>query len=136
MAERRLAAVPLLQESTLSQSEIARTLGVSRQSVCRWARQLDASGKPGLAPRRHTGRPSYLSAEQWQMVLATLRNGAQAAGFPTERWTLSRIAQVIEKQFGVHYNANYLSVRLHSLGWSVQVPDVTARERNEELVQA
>lgn len=134
--ERRLSAVPLLSRDDLSKSEIARQLGVSRQIVSRWAQQLRSDGEFALRRRAHTGRPSYLSAEQWQEVLSVLRAGGQAFGFDTDRWTLTRIAEVIYRKFGVRYNANYLSQQLDALGWSVQVPEVTARERDEALVAA
>ena len=134
--ERRLSAIPLLKKGELSLAAIARELGVSRQIVSIWAQRLRAWGDSALRHRPHPGRPSYLSAQQWQEVLATLRAGGQAAGFDSDRWTLVRIAQVIQQKFGIHYNANYLSERLHALGWSVQVPEVTARERDEELVRA
>jgi biotin operon repressor len=40
MEERRLAAARLLGQGRLSQADIARQLGVSRASVCRWAATL------------------------------------------------------------------------------------------------
>lgn len=134
--ERRLTATRLLQSGQLTQGQVAREIGVSRQSVSRWAQQLTSVGGQALCRRPHTGRNPSLSVAQWQTVLTTLRAGAQASGFPTERWTLARIQSVISGRFGVRYNAHYLSERLHALGWSVQVPEVTARERNEALVQA
>ena len=136
MEERRLSAMSLLRGGDLSQGEIARTLGVSRQSVSRWSQALRSAGESGLSIHRPPGRPPLVSSAQWQTVFTTLKAGAEASGFSTDRWTLSRIAQVIERLFGVRYNSHYLSKRLHSLGWSVQAPAVAARERDEELVRA
>lgn len=134
--ERRLAAAALLQSGEQSQAQIARELGVSRQIVSRWAKQIQAGGEQALLHRRPSGRPAYLSKEQWQEVLGILREGAEVSGFATERWTLVRIAQTIQKRFGVSYHPHYLSERLHDLGWSVQKPEIIARERDEQLVQA
>jgi hypothetical protein len=36
----------------------------------------------------------------------------------------------------VRYHWAYLSVKLRELGWSPQVPEVQARERDEELIRA
>lgn len=134
--ERRLVAVALLQSGRMSQAQIARHLGVSRRTISIWARHITEGGKDALRRRVHPGRKPRLDAKQWQQVLDTLQQGAQAAGFPTERWTLSRIQSVILDQFGVHYNAHYLSERLHRLDWSVQEPAAPARERNDQLVEA
>jgi transposase len=138
LEERRLAAGRLLRAGRLSQAEIARRLGVSRMAVSQWAKRL-RSRRRGLAPLRRRpkpGRPPRLTPRQWQGLLKVLQRGARRAGFPTERWTLPRIRAVIERRFGVTYHADYLSVRLRDLGWSVQVPAVRARERDEDLIRA
>ena len=136
--ERRLEAGRLLQAGQLSQAEIARRLGVSRMAVSQWARQLRQHH--GDIGRLHTqpipGRPARLSVEQWQRVLAVLKEGALKAGFETDRWTLLRIRAVMLVAFGVRYHAHYLARRLKALGWSAQQPAVYARERDEALVRA
>lgn len=47
MKQRRLAAIPRLEHGD-SFSSIARQLGVSRQAVFVWARQLRRAGGPGF----------------------------------------------------------------------------------------
>lgn len=120
----------------MSQAQIAQHLGVHRQSVSRWAQQLEQGGLQALRCRDKTGRKPHLDASQWQQVLSLLQEGAQAVGFTTERWTLWRIQWLIRDHFGVCYNTNYLSQKLHQLGWSTQKPTVYARERSDELVPA
>src|SRR5215218_8974207 len=51
MEERRLAAAALLRQGRLSQAAIARRLGVSGASVCRWAATLAQEGRRGLGAR-------------------------------------------------------------------------------------
>jgi transposase len=138
LEERRLAAGRLLRAGRLSQSEIARRLGVSRMAVCQWAERLRNSppGFAALKRRQKPGRPPRLSPQQWQDLLEILKQGAMHAGFPTERWTLPRVRTVIERRFGVTDHPHYLSDRLRDLGWTVQVPAVRARERDEELIRA
>src|SRR5918992_2889588 len=89
-----------------------------------------------LHTRPIPGRPARLSAEQWQCVLAVLKEGALKAGFDTDRWTLLRIRAMILVTFGVRYHAHYLARRLKALGWSAQQPAVYARERDDALVRA
>ena len=136
LEERRMAAARLLWAGRLSQAEIARRMGVSRATVTRWKKLLEQEGIRGLRARPHPGRPSKLSEEQWQHLLQILQRGAIAAGFPTERWTLQRIAEVIRREFGVRYHPRSLGRCLRARGWSPQRPIPRARERDEALVEA
>jgi transposase len=131
-----MAAARLLRAGRLSQAEIARRMGVSRASVTRWKQRLEQEGIRGLRARPHPGRPSKLSEEQWQRLLQILGKGAIAAGFPTERWTLQRVAEVIWRECGVRYHPRSLGRCLRARGWSPQRPISRARERDEALVKA
>src|SRR4051812_22261000 len=134
MEERRLVAATLLREGQLSQAEIARHVGVSRASVCRWAATLAQEGPRGLAARPNLGPPARLDEKAWTRLSRLLDRGAIAAGFATERWTLERIAAVIEREFGVHYHPRYLERPLKAHGFSVQRPATRAKERDELVI--
>jgi transposase len=134
--ERRLAAARLLRTGRLSQAEIAREMGVSEASVSRWKHRLQQTGARGLRQRQPPGRPSRLSPAQWRQLFRLLRRGALAAGFESERWTLRRIAQLIEREFGVHYHFGSLGPALRARGWSPQQPILRAKERDDALVAA
>jgi transposase len=133
---RRLTAARLLRSHTLSEAEIAREMGVSRTSVTRWKQRLEPDGSQSLRRSRSSGRPSPLSPAQWRHLLDLLQRGAVGAGFETERWTLPRIAQVIEQTFGVRYHRHSLGRALHARGWSPQRPRPRATERDEALIAA
>ncbi len=134
MEERRLAAAALVREGRLSQVQIARQLGVSRASVSRWAATLAQEGRRGLAARARTGRPPRLDPRAWVGLGRLLDRGAMAAGFATERWTLKRIAALIEREFQVHYHPRYLERPLKAHGFSVQRPATRAKERDELVI--
>jgi transposase len=134
MEARRLKGAQLLKAGKLSQAEIARQLGVSRTAVTHWAQHLDTG--QALQRRVAPGRPPKLSPAQQRTLKRLLKRGARAAGFPTERWMLWRIQQVIEREFGVTYHEHSLSDVLAGLGWSLQQPLARAQERDEELIQA
>ena len=136
LEERRLAAGRLLSAKQLSQAEIARQVGVSRASVTRWKQHLERAGLEGLHQRRSAGRASRLGEAQWCELLRLLGQGAAAAGFETERWTLRRIAVLIERTFGVGYHFRFLGRALRARGWSPQRPLPQARERDEALSAA
>ncbi len=136
MEERRLTGGRMLRQGKLTQSEIARQLGVARMTVSDWAKQLANGGLRKLCRRKPPGRPPKLTKPQRQVLLGLLRGGAQRAGFRTERWTLQRIQTVIEREFHVAYHPNYVARMLQKLGWSLQVPLPRAKERDEKLIRA
>jgi len=134
MEERRLTGAMLLRQGQLSQAQIARHLGVSRASVCRWAATLAQEGPRGLEARPIPGRLPRLDEKAWARLGRLLDRGAVAAGFATERWTLQRIAALIEREFGVHYHPRYLERPLKAHGFSVQRPATQAKERDELVI--
>jgi transposase len=136
LEERRLAAARLFRTGRHSQAEIARRLGVSRQSVARWYQAWTAQGRAGLKRRPHPGRPPRLDAASWARLAAILGRGARAAGFDTERWTLRRIAVVAARELGMPYHFRSWWSLLRAHDWTPQRPAVQARERDEALIAA
>src|SRR4029453_14438110 len=85
---RRLAGARMLKRK-MSQSDVARELSVSRQTVHLWAKQLaEANGAVGKLKAKTLGRPKRLDAEQRNSLSRMLVGGALQAGFPTELWTI------------------------------------------------
>jgi putative transposase len=136
MEERRLEGGRLLKAGKMSQAEISRQLGVSRATVSDWAKTIEAKGIRGLRKRKAAGSASKLSEPQKQKLKRMLDRGALACGFPTDRWTLERVHEVIKKEFEVNYHPNYLNRLLRNLGFSPQKPLPQAVEQEKELVQA
>jgi transposase len=58
-----------------------------------------------------------------------------AFGWPTELWTLSRVAKLIEKRFGVRYHISHVHRLLRELEFSPQKPTRRAREQDQEAVE-
>ena len=136
MEEGRLEGGRLLKEGKLSKAEIARQLGVTRGSVGFWAKAIEAGGMRRLRKRKSSGRRSKLTAENRSELKRLLDRGALAAGFPTDRWTLVRVSELIKKEFDISYHPNSLQRVLDQMGYSVQKPLPRAAERDEELVKA
>ena len=136
LEERRLEGGRLLKEGKLSQAEIARHLGVSRATVSEWAKMVQEKGIRGLRKKKAPGSESKLSKVQKEKLKRMLDRGALACGFPTDRWTLERVRQLIHREFEVNYHPNYLNRLLRSLGFSPQRPLPQAIEQARELVAA
>lgn len=133
LQRRRLRAGRLLLRG-VTQAEVARRVGVTRTTVSDWNEKLNAGGLPGLK-RRPRGRPPGLDAAQRRALIARLKAGALAHGFATELWTLPRVGQLIERQFGRAYSESQVWRILVSLGFSCQRPSGRALERNEAAIR-
>jgi len=95
-----MEAARLLRQG-LSQSAVAREVGVHRQSVSRWARELEQCGVRGLRKAKRSGRPAKLTAAQLRDLERALKRGPEALGFDTGLWTASRVRELIEYRTGV-----------------------------------
>ena len=131
--QRRLQAARLFAQG-LSQAEIARRLGVSRQTASRWHARWRTGGRAGLAGPGRWGRPSRLSDRDWQRVEQALLAGAEAHGFDTDLWTLPRVAEVIWRLTGVSYHPGHVWWLLRRHHWSPQRPARRAAERDDAAV--
>jgi transposase len=133
LEERRMEAARLLRAG-LSQSEVARAVGVHRQSVSRWARELEQSGVRGLRKAKRTGRPPKLSPAQLRELESTLKRGPEAFGFAIGLWTAARVRDLIEYRTGVRYHEDHVWRILRRLNWSCQRPSGRALERDEAAI--
>src|ERR1700730_15382786 len=134
LEQRRIEAARLLREG-LSQSEVARTVGVHRQSVNRWSRELAQSGVRGLRKAKRIGRPPKLSPAQLRDVERALKRGPEAFGFATGLWTASRVRELIASRIGVRYHEDHVWRILRQLNWTCQRPTGKALERDEAAIR-
>lgn len=134
LEKRRLQAARLLKKG-IHESEVARRVGVHRQSVNRWARQLDESGISGLKKAGRAGRKARLSKADLERIREGLKRGPEALGYETSLWTAWRVADLIERECGVRYHSGHVWKILKSLGWSCQRPTGRALERDDEAIR-
>jgi transposase len=131
---RRLRAGELFATG-VRQAEVARHLGVSRQSVHLWHQRWQAEGTDGLRSRGRTGPAPRLSDSQLYQVEQALLEGAGANRFAGELWTLDRIASVVERLTGVrHHPAWVWALLRYRLGWTAQRPRHRATEHDQAAI--
>jgi len=119
----------------MSVAEVAKAVGASLTSVKRWKHAVKAGGTAALAAKPHPGPRPRLSEEQRQHLLKTLLGGARIAGYRNELWTCRRIAEVIQRQFGVKYHPGHVWRLLRACNWTPQLPEHRARERDEAAIR-
>lgn len=116
-------------------ARVARTVGVSRQTVMRWERALAEGGLERLARVGKRGGRFRLSPEQLKELAQQLKQGALAAGYATEMWTLPRVGALIQERFGERLAISSVWNTLRRMGFSPQRPSKLARERNEPAIR-
>lgn len=107
----------------VKQSIIAAKLGVSRQAVSKWNKSLKFEP---IQPwrRKKLGRPSRFDHAQKIYLATSLRKGALAFGFATNKWTLERISVFLNAHNYDyhHYDKACLSRVLKEIGFTCQKP--------------
>lgn len=128
-----MRAMTLLDQGR-SQSEVARTLGVTPAAVSQWVKARREGGDEALRAKPHAGPKPKLNGHQLKRLGKILLRRPRRQGYLTELWTLPRVAEVIRKTFGVTYDPSGVWHVLNRMGWSCQKPERRARERDEQAI--
>ena len=131
---RRLAVERLLDGYSIE--EVADFLAVDPRSVRRWLAVFREQGWSALAAQAVLGRPRKLSRTQEKIIRRWLHDDPTEHGFDTELWTCSRLATLIEEEWGIVFNRRYLADWLRGQGFTPQKPERVPRERDPEAIAA
>lgn len=131
--KRRLKAAKMFKRGK-TQAEIARKLKVTPTAVNQWHSAWHKGGRKALKSKGHPGFSSELTQKNREELKRILMDGPIKYGYPTELWTLSRIAEVIQKKFKIAFSEVWVWHILHDLGFTPQKPQVKARQRNEKAI--
>lgn len=134
LEQRRRDAATLLRRGVWP-AEVARRLGVSRQSVSRWAKTAAEHGRQGLRRAGRVGRTPRLTPADLRRVVRALKAGPEAQGYASGLWNLPRVAKLVETECGVRFGKTRVWQLLRALGWSCQRPTGQARERDEAAIR-
>jgi transposase len=134
LEDRRKRALALL-DSGCSLNEVGRRIGCNASSVMRWRDTRRRGGAKALQVRYSPGRPRKLDQAQRKRLVDLLLQGPIAHGFRTNLWTTARMAELIQREFGVQYHRDHIGRLMHSLKWSPQKPERRALERDEKAIR-
>lgn len=127
LEQRRRLAMSLLSEGA-SAADVARRVRVDARSVRRWRAAARAGGESGVAAKAARGRPrrltrSNLARLRWLVLLDT----PQTIGGWVGPRTCAEVADLIQRQFGVHYHRAHVNRILHTLG--IAFPRATSMKK-------
>lgn len=130
----RLQAAALFAQD-VPVAQIARQLRVSDNAAYVWRRRWLSDGEAGLASKGPSGNDCRLTQAQLDRLVVALQEGPAAHGYTEDqRWTLARIADLIASMFRVRYTLRGVSMLLHRIGFSPQVPKHRPVERDDAAV--
>jgi transposase len=134
LEERRRNAVALYRKG-IPQAAVARQVAVSPQAVNQWVQRSETKGEAALRALPRPGRPPQVPRETQATLASVLAKGTLTYGYSTDLWTLPRIVDVMEKEWGVRYSQSRMwdILRAHRLSW--QRPRRQAREKDLEAVK-
>lgn len=132
--ERRFRALELKRAGWM-QKKIAEALGVTEGAVSQWMKKFREGGEEALLHHPAPGPPFLLTEEQRARIPELLKRGAESYGFRGDVWTLSRVAVVIKREFGVEYHPSHVSRVLRDVGWTIQKPKRRAIQRDEAAIK-
>ncbi len=133
LERRRFRAMALLDKGHRP-SQVARMVGVTPGAISQWKKRYERAGPQALKANPHPGPTPRLTVKQCKQLARLLLKGPAWHGYPTDLWTLSRVAEVIRKRFGVQYDLSGVWRVLQRMDWSCQKPERRARERNDEAI--
>src|SRR5512142_1961891 len=100
---RRRLAIERVDDGYTTQ-EVADFLGVDPSRVRRWLASFRRHGGEARAARPGPGRPPKRTATPKRLVRRGLADNPPEHGFATELGTATRLAQLIEQQWGIHFH--------------------------------
>jgi len=133
LERRRERAIALLAQG-LMPVEVARRVGVDRRSVRRWKAAYRQRGAAALKAKPAPGRPRKMSAREQKRLARRLLKGARAVGFDSDLWTCPKVAELLQREFGIEYHVRHVPRVLRGLGFTPQKPARRAVERDERAI--
>jgi transposase len=99
-------------------ADVARALGVTRQSVHNWiARFAEAGRADALADRYGGGRPTTLGDDDVEGLVALLGHSPQHFGNPAANWTVPLLREHLRRATGADVSEPTVRRQLRRLGY-------------------
>ena len=111
---------------------IADILKVGVSSVYDWVKKFLEKGVAGLREKHSPGRPPKLTKKQKKRLANLIEAGPEACGFISSCWRSPLLQELIKREFGVFFSANYISELLKNMGFSFQKARFVAAKQDEE----
>jgi transposase len=106
----------------VAQSELADWYGISRTTVHNWLDRLERLADEPLADviydAERPGRPTKLTAQQWDELVSILEESPIEVGSDAPQWSPDLVRMVIREEYGVEYSRRHVRELLNRAGFT------------------
>jgi transposase len=106
----------MLKGKGLTYVKVGELMGESARTLKYWVRKYLDEGLAGLREEEIPGRPRRLSEGQMREIASTIRQPPATAGMPGGRWSATKLAVWIERQYSVRFSESHVRRILRDLG--------------------
>jgi len=119
--DHRLHAVLLIAQG-MSCPQVAQMLGDSPRTVTHWVRRFGSDGLGGLIEAERPGRPSRLSAKQYDHIEKVLRGTPTKVGIRANLWDGPTLSDYLQTKFGVQLKVRQCQRMFRQMGFRLRKP--------------
>ena len=130
----RLSAIQLRQNG-VAPDIIARSFGVTTQTVYNWTSRAKRLGHASLLSTKAQGAPPALGEKDFLDLARCLRRPASESGYATDLWSGPRVRHFIKRRYGINYHPGHMPRFLRRLGLVQKFPERRALEQDPEAVR-
>lgn len=91
-------------------------------------------GDQGLESHAASGRPPKLSRFQEKIISRWIHEKPIVFGFRNELWGAGKLSLLIQQEFGIHFNADYLTEWLRQRHYTPQKPQRVPKELDPKVI--
>ena len=130
----RFSAIQL-RANGVAPEVIARSFGVTTQTVYNWTSRAKRFGQSSLKSTKATGAPPALGEKEFKDLALCLRHPASKFGYSTDLWSGPRVRHFIKHRYGIDYHPGHMPRFLRRLGLVQKFPERRALEQDPEMVR-
>lgn len=125
---RRIKAIALIHESSMSREAIAQKLGTDSDRIRLWTRRYNTRGLQGLEDVSGRGRKRAMTARQESSLKKAMQRSPRKAGVANNLWTGRAVQEYLTKRQWFSCSIPEAYIIIHRLGFTLQRPGRTPTE--------
>jgi len=114
--------VAINYKAGVAQTELADWYGISRTTVHNWLDRLERLADEPLTDviydAERPGRPTKLTAQQWDELVSILEESPTEVGSDAPHWSPDLVRIVIREEYGVEYSRRHVRELLNRAGFT------------------
>jgi transposase len=103
-------------------TKVAELVKKSRTTIQTWVKTFNRGGLEAIVPESPPGRPSSLTDDQKQVLIADISTHPRELSYDFSNWEGKSVSAHIKNKFGVLLKVRQCQYLLHELGFTLQRP--------------